>query len=73
MSGDDGHTFTSARPMKAFRDYPVCEQEDAHAVGFIRNGRFGGAKSRQSVGGRWRSTKDCFIKCVLSLVLGQTH
>ena len=41
MSGDDGHTFTSARLMKAFRDYPVCEQEDGRAVGFIRNGLYG--------------------------------
>ena len=45
MSGDDGHTFTSARPMKAFRDYPVCEQEDGRAVGFIRNGRYGRRKA----------------------------
>lgn len=31
MSRDDGHTFTSARPMKAFRGYAVCEQEDGYA------------------------------------------
>jgi hypothetical protein len=29
MSGNDGHTFTSARSVKAFRGYAVCEQEDA--------------------------------------------
>ena len=45
MSGDDVHTFTSARPMKAFRDYAVCEQEDDHAMGFIRNGRYGRRKA----------------------------
>jgi hypothetical protein len=28
MSGDDGHTFTSADLMKAFRGYAVREQED---------------------------------------------
>jgi hypothetical protein len=45
MSGDDGHTFTSAPPMKAFRGYAVREQEDGHAVGFIRNGRSGRRKA----------------------------
>jgi hypothetical protein len=45
MSGVDGHTFTSARPMKAFRGYAVREQEDGHAVGFIRNGRYGRRKA----------------------------
>ena len=44
MSGEDGHTFTSARPMKAFRDCAVREQDDGHTVGFIRNGCFGGRK-----------------------------
>jgi hypothetical protein len=28
--------------MKAFRGYAVCEQDDGHTVGFIRNGCFGG-------------------------------
>ena len=44
MSGEDGHTFTSAHPMKAFRGYAVREQEDGHTVGFIRNGCFGVGK-----------------------------
>ena len=45
MRGEDGHTFTSARPMKAFRGYAVREQEDSHTGGFIRNGCFGGQKA----------------------------
>ena len=45
MSGEDGHTFTSADLMKAIRGYAVCEQEDGHTVGFIRNGCFGGQKA----------------------------
>ncbi len=51
MSGDDGHTFTSADLMKAFSGCAVHEQEDGHTVGFIRNGCWG-AESRQSVGSR---------------------
>ena len=47
MGGEDGHTFTSAHPMKAFRGYALREQEDGHAVGFIQNGRYG-RHSRQS-------------------------
>ncbi len=30
--------------MKAFRGYPVSEQEDGHTEGFIRNGCFGVGK-----------------------------
>jgi len=45
MSGDDVHTFTSAHPMKAFRGYAVCEQEDGHDVGLIRYGRYGRRKA----------------------------
>ena len=53
MSGDDGHTFTSARPMKAFRGYAVCEQEDGHVVGFIRNGRYGRRKAGNRAARCW--------------------
>lgn len=45
MSGDEGHTFTSADLTKASRGYAIREQDDGHAVGFIRNGRFGGRKA----------------------------
>ena len=52
MSGEDGHTFTSADLMKAFRGYAIREQEDGHAVGFIRNGCYGMRKaSHQLVAG----------------------
>jgi len=45
MSGDDGHTFTSADLMTAFIGYAVREQENGHTVDFIRNGCFGGQKA----------------------------
>ena len=45
MSGEDGHTFTSADLMKAFSSYAVREQEDGYTVGFIRNGCFGRRKA----------------------------
>lgn len=45
MSGDEGHTFTSVRPMKAFRGYAVREQEGGQVADFIRNGCFGGRKA----------------------------
>jgi len=61
MSGDEGHTFTSARPMKG-----VPRLRGPRAGGWPRRGLyskwlFWGAESRQSVGSRWRSTKDCFM------------
>ena len=65
MNGDDGHTFTSARPMKAFRGYAVCEQEDGHAVGFIRNSRYGRRKACNSLVGWHIPTIDSPFLCPL--------
>lgn len=73
MSGEDGHTFTSADLMKALRDYAVCEQEDGYAVGFIRNSRYGRGRAGNPLVAGGVPQKAFFMKCVSGLVFGQTH